>query len=528
MACAVAEQRRCDDVVVVNGAGPVGLMFSIALLDRYTQLGLPRPRLQVWDPNLTPWRELNIRLPFRIAALLPEQVQMELWEETVTSPRRLFVGEGNCSRSAENSRVHDPLNHPAGQYMAVVQVKQFQEAMIRYLRIRHPEQCSFNSGRCPPEVMGSAAAVMQTYGKSARAANPIVGNAVAQEKPLTGFEVACPHGLFVVFDRSDVARGEQDLNFRQFNERINGFNVFQSHRLSNRVQTYIWPEDTNNDTGLSVTPTTHEQLISSGHSFGLRALFQCVGALQGSEDWWWELSRRCRLQGENGSVPMESRCTLEWRSGHPGYRRSYARAGEKASSAAFEAWFDGVRYQISLNMFRMGIFGSRAEDFLGKVQFCYAKREPYYYNSVYGEVQGVPVIYLGDSAGSTDFKKGLSCGRGLFCASQLAFDTAEAVVLQAVATGAASLRKAFQESARLYQLRWNSPEMKAEWGNHFGGALGFGSFAPQVLAAAQLIGLTSAVSPPATAQAALALPCGCGPGYGVHPGLLRALALQAY
>lgn len=463
MAVAMSLDGGSNEVVVVNGAGPVGLMFSVALLDRATQLRIPKPRLQIWDPIMTPWREVNIKLTSYIASLLPEQVQMDLWEETVSSPKRLFLGNGTSDVGVENSRVHDPYNVPSSQYMAIVQVKEFQESMIRYLQSRHSEHCSFNQGRCPPDMMAGSAAVMQTYGKAARQANPIAGNAVAEEKPLTCFEAECPHGLFVLFERGDVAKGVQYPEYRQNNQRHNGFNVFQSHRLSNAVQTYIWPEDVNNDTGSATVPTTHEQLINDGRSFGLRALFDCVSVLQGAEDWWWEMSRRCRLQEGCGPVPAEMRCSLDWRKESPGSQHGCFRSGEKAGSAGFEAWFNAVRYQIALNMYRMGIFGTHAEEFLDKVRLCYARREPYYFNSVFSEVQGVPIVYLGDSAGSTDFKKGMSCGRGLLCASKLAFATLDSVVHQAQAMGCVSLKDAFRHGAEKYQQLWSSTDIKAEW-----------------------------------------------------------------
>merc|ERR1712216_640366 len=105
---------------------------------------------------------------------------------------------------------------------------------------------------------------------------------------------------------------------------------------------------------------SQEDLITNSKTFGLKALFDCVEHLQGEERWWWELSRRCRMQDANGTpVPAENMCTLEWRKGQHGW-------SQKACSAAFEAWFDAVRYQISLNMYRMGIFGSHAEQFLHK------------------------------------------------------------------------------------------------------------------------------------------------------------------
>lgn len=275
------------------------------------------------------------------------------------------------------------------------------------------------------------------------------------------------NGLFLLFERGDVAEGAQVSDYPQFNAIDNGFSVFQSHRATNAVQTYIWPEDVGNHTGYDVEPLTHEQLISSGKSFGIKALFDCVDRLQGQERWWWELSRRCSLQDEHGTpVPKERMCTLEWRQGQPGWSQQYPRAGEKASSHAFEAWFDALRYQMSLNMFKMGIFGSNAESFLCKVRLCYARRDPYCYQSVYTQVEGVPVVYLGDSAGSTDFKKGLSCGRGLICATEFAFDTL-GFYQQLASGGQASLKQAFQLGSERYQAKWRSPEMEAEWRHDF-------------------------------------------------------------
>jgi len=458
-----ATQRN---TIVVNGAGPVGLTFATALLDRATQLGLPKPNVQVWDPSMMPWRETVIRLPHSIATALPEQVQMELWEETASAPQRLFVpGPCNVNYAIENSRVHDPHSHSPSQYTPIVQIKQFQEATMRYLLARHPQHCMLNCGQCPPEVMRGAAAVIQCYGKTARKTNPISGNAVSEEAAATPMKIANENGLFVLFDRRDVVEGDRDPQYQVFNQRGNGFAVLQSHRLENAVQVYIWPEHATNDTGCSAAPTKHEDLISNGMSFGLRALFDCVPMLEGHENWWWEVSRRCRLQGENGSpVSKESACTLDWRRGSG---RSHPHIGEKASSPAFEAWFAAVRYQISLNLYRMGIFGSCAENFLHKVRLCYARREPYRYDSVYTEVEGVPVIYLGDSAGSTDFKKGLSCGRGLMCASQVAFDAVDMVLKQMNFTAQADLRSAFLHSGERYQQQWRSAEMISEWKEDF-------------------------------------------------------------
>lgn len=458
-----------SETVVVNGAGPVGLLFSIALLDRATLLGLPKPKVQIWDPNTTPWRETVIRLPHIIAACLPECVQMELWGETCSSPQRLFV-PGPCipSPAVENSRVHDPYNHPPSQYTAIVQTKQLQEVTMHYLLARHPQHCTVNQGLCPAEVMRKASAVVQCYGKVARKNNPIIGNSVAEEEPFVGMEVPSENGLFLLFDRSDVADGDRDTEYQHFNQRGNGFSVFQSHDLTNAVQTYIWPEDVTNDTGYPYVPLTQEQLINHGRSFGLRALFDCVVNIQGQERWWWEFSRRCRLQDENGMpVPREKACTLDWRDGHQGWRHDNPRIGEKASSRAFEAWFDAVRYQIALNMYKMGIFGSHAENFLHKVRLCYARRASYRYNSVCTEVEGVPVIYLGDSAGSTDFKKGLSCGRGLLCASSLALAVTNVVSRQLHTAPWEGLKSAFQQGAQLYQQHWGSAEMAAEWRNDF-------------------------------------------------------------
>jgi hypothetical protein len=293
---------------------------------------------------------------------------------------------------------------------------------------------------------------------------------MSQQEPETSTDVPDENGLFMLIDRQDVMDGEQDPEYLQFNQRGNGITVFQTHSLQNKIQVYVWPEDATNDTGLSpASPMTTDDLINNGRAFGLRALFDCVYSLQGQESWWHELSRRCAyLQNEDGTaVSKESACTLEWRQSLPGWRHAYPRMGEKASSPAFEAWFDAVRFQISLNIFKMGIVGSRAENFLQKIRLCYARRQPYRYDGVYTEVESVPVIYLGDSAGSTDFKKGLSCGRGLLCASQLALDTMDAVLHQLQSSTSASLRSAFQHGAEQYQQRWRSPEMVCEWRSDF-------------------------------------------------------------
>jgi len=476
------------EIVVVNGAGPVGLTFSLALLDRATEKGLPMPSVQIWDPCMTPWRENVIRIPYSIAMSLPDQVQVELWGETTSSPQRLFMPVSSCpSQAVDNSRVHDPLSVSSSYFTAVLQVKQFQESMMRVILSRYPHHCVLNQGRCPPEMMRSAVAVVQCYGKAARKTNPIAGNPVSLEEPLPGLALPkeLEHGVFVLFDRREVAVGSQFADYESFNVRGNGFSVVQSYAANNAVQAYIFAEDLNNDTGRAPFPLKLEQLINNGRDFGLKALFECVTGLQGHEDWWWEFSRRCRLQDSFGiPVPKESACTLEWRTGLPGWRRHYQNFGEKASSSGFEAWFDAVRYQISLNLHHMGIFGTHVENFLHKVRLCYARRDRYRYGSVYTEVEGVPVIYLGDSAGSTDFKQGLSCGRGLLCAAQLAFQVIDLALQQLTSSGKLCVKSAFQRGAERYQEHWRSPEMAAEWSNDFDAS-------PKYLHAGRRIGISS-------------------------------------
>lgn len=463
------QEILASDTILINGAGPVGLTFAVALLDRAALTGLPKPNVQIWDPNMIPWRETLIRLPSSIAASLPEQMQMDLWEETSSRPQRLFL-PGLCSFSAavENSRVHDPYGQDASRYTAIVQTKHFQESAIRYLQARHPDHCSFRSGRCPPEILRQGAAVIQSYGKSARKTNPIAGNAVSQERATAGIRAPSEHGLFVMFDRQVVTEGAQDANYQEFNARGNGFVAFQSHNAANAVQVYIWPEDVTNDLGCLAVPRSQDDLIAHGRSFGLRSLFDCVESLQGQENWWWEVSRRCRLQNENGEpIPQSQCCTLELQNDFTHRQQQCPSIGQKASSPAFEAWFDAVRFQISLNLYKMGIFGSHAESFLHKVRLYYARREPYRYESVCTEVEGVPVIYLGDSAGSTDFKKGLSCGRGLFCAAELAREAMEHMANQLLRSGSWSLKAALACSGQKYQQFWQSPAMVAEWREDF-------------------------------------------------------------
>jgi len=95
---AMSHEVLASDAVLINGAGPVGLTFAVALLDQAVLAGSPKPKVQIWDPNLIPWRETLIRLPSSIAASLPEQIQMDLWEETSSRPQRMFL-PGLCMSS---------------------------------------------------------------------------------------------------------------------------------------------------------------------------------------------------------------------------------------------------------------------------------------------------------------------------------------------------------------------------------------------------------------------------------------------
>jgi hypothetical protein len=56
---------------------------------------------------------------------------------------------------------------------------------------------------------------------------------------------------------------------------------------------------------------------------------------------------------------------------------------------------------------------------LSEIKVFYAKRGEYYYENATGHLGEIPIFFVGDSAGGTDYKLGLSLGRGLLAAEHI-------------------------------------------------------------------------------------------------------------
>jgi Alr-MurF fusion protein len=92
------------------------------------------------------------------------------------------------------------------------------------------------------------------------------------------------------------------------------------------------------------------------------------------------------------------------------------RNGEVVLSEEEAAWFKTYANAVK-RVFQKFDMPVPAEN---QIKVFFASRYEYHYEKAAGLLYGVPVLFVGDSCGSTDYKLGLSLGRGLLAAFYLA------------------------------------------------------------------------------------------------------------
>jgi len=95
-----------------------------------------------------------------------------------------------------------------------------------------------------------------------------------------------------------------------------------------------------------------------------------------------------------------------------------------ANATAYEQWYKELREQIIKGSIEVGALDTDYN--LTNAKLFYASRSEYYYqqtqayHALPGSDKKLPMFFLGDSAGSTDWALGLSGGRGMLSATELA------------------------------------------------------------------------------------------------------------
>jgi alanine racemase len=347
------------------GGGPVGCYLAYKLLTQtdarvflFEGRSFERPQV--------------IRIPFCIAQTLPAEIKNKMWCDEETR-QRLF-----------NSYQIDDIDFwpkPGYAYWPWIKIGLFQEAMIHYLQ-NHPqykERFFFLPSNVDLEkidvkseiiklfpqdyasIINNIAAIYCTcggYAKSLRKNLEVLAGKLPEQKG---------HGIYLIYQNQNsenYLRDHHPIAYAKLGER--GISYAASNNCHYDVQLYTYP---------------------AGE---LSAIFDAIPD---------SFIQQARYDAQVGSLDM---------------------TGNQLSNPA-KQWFENYKKIIIQETQQAGIELPRD---LTAIKIYYATRSEYYWNRVIATWRGIddvdmPLFFLGDSAGSTDYKFGLSVGRGFLAVDKV-------------------------------------------------------------------------------------------------------------
>lgn len=396
--------------VIVGGSGPVGVVFALRLLEGLnTTQRQSLPLVKLYDP-ITPWRRTVIRIPFSEAKRLPMELRNALWPiETI---RNRIFGKA----SMEDPRFTPEMDY---EFWPFIEVVDFQSKVREYMDLHFPGYFEYikTDRQTDPkkkfnypvdEFTVGMACTCGFQGNDLRtlyADDPALSKLV--KTPNDGIQ---QHGMLVQFSRSAAEEYRPRISYHNVSKL--GLTYAASNNAQKAVQTYVYPKG-------EMLP-----LLSRA-----RPLF------------WEVLGTACK---QSSSIKADDQCNLNTSAQH-----------QIASNVSgFDQWFKDVRNNVTGHLTDLGAFGPDLS--LSDAKFFYADRFEYYYPKAEAykvlpeSRKSLPMFFLGDAAGSTDYALGLSGGRGMIAATEVA-DAIVSLVHQGY-----SLAQAFNQTRPVYQQYWNS------------------------------------------------------------------------
>lgn len=394
--------------VIVGGAGPVGIVFALRLLEGLNNSRSALPLVKLYDPTVA-WRRSVIRIPFSEAKRLPMELRNALWpSESIRS--RIF---GQAS-------LQDPRFSPTMDYefWPFIEVLDFQSKVREYIDLHFAGYFEYiqTDRQTDPmkkfnypvdELTVGMACTCGFQGNDLRtlyADDPLLSKLVTT--PNEGIQ---QHAMLVQFQRSAFEPYRPLISYHNVSKL--GLTFAASNNGQKAVQIYVYPKGDMLPVLSSATPPL-----------------------------WDALGKACK---QSSSIPENLQCNLNTSVGHD----------LPSNISGFEQWFRDVRDNITRHLIDINAFDS---DFrLSDAKLFYADRFEYYYPEAQAykalpeAKKSLPMFFLGDAAGSTDYALGLSGGRGLIAATYVADDIASRV------RKGYSIAQAFNDTLASYQQYWN-------------------------------------------------------------------------
>ena len=347
---------------IVIGAGPVGLFACLQLLSKTNlTVELIEKRNDFVRPQV-------VRIPYAAAINLPLEIQRGLWPDDAIRNKIL----GNRQKS-------DPDFWDRGDYMYYPQIsiKDFQERLADYVKrsyagrfkLTMDDESSLKSVRGKLQ-RGNYSGIFVAAGLSnimfeMREQMGLMEEIETDNTTRSEIDRHGVYGIFQTRQKETHQRGKATIKAANFGP--HGFTYCHSNNANNDVQLYTYPFGGLVDVYRRM-PSTFVQ--TAGFTFARKAPVTFdLDAMQKSK----------RLD----------KAEVEW-----------LRLLKSAVSRLF------ADNKIDVQS-------------LDKIQLYYSKRSEYFYRTASGKLDGVATFFVGDSVGSTDYKLGMSLGRGLLAAEAI-------------------------------------------------------------------------------------------------------------
>lgn len=371
------------------GGGPVGCYLAYKLLLQ------KNARVFVFESRKFE-RPQVIRIPFSVAIDLPEFVKNIMWVDDETRIRIFNSGQA------------DDVNfwpRPGFAYWPCINIGLFQECMLSFLQnqVAYKNRFFYFTVRFDLEEMSFQSAINEIFPQDH---SLILDNITAiyctcgtyanhLRKELKLLEGKAPenkgHGIYLIYQN----QGKENF--------LRNMNLIPYSKLSENGITYVASNNYNYDVQLYTYPVGDLSFVLS--------------------DIPDEFIQYAKYNSQTPAVDLTG-------SGLSNHSRQ---------------WFENYKNILINSLNKVGI--ELPSDFT-KIKVFYASRSEYYWDIVATKIFwendiSFPVFFLGDSAGSTDYKFGLSMGRGFLAGNVLT-------------TAMQEHNYDFDRIAEHYQIYWNS------------------------------------------------------------------------
>ena len=348
---------------LIIGAGPVGLFLANQLLDKNENCNVEIVESRDFI------RRQCIRLPYEVANIFPNKVKENLWP--VDSLRKMIF---------KNQFKSDPsLQWPKLGYhhFPRISVGNMQTVFKTYLEDTYNKRFKFTKKTIIIEDVNSKTSsdttiIFITTGNVELSQKLREKMSISQIK----YQKSAPkHGFYLIYRniKDGIEINEdyvRDGNFMiRNNFSIDGLTYSASNNQDRDVQIYIYPDIPNDSL--------------KKHYVEMPESFKKSGSFPKGINY-----NKGRILGELNLSELEVEAENKW-----------------------------------LNEFRLkldNLFTNHQIYIPNNANLHYAPRIEYSYEKTFGlNENSVPVVFVGDSMGGTDYKHGLNLGRGLYCANNL-------------------------------------------------------------------------------------------------------------